>query len=212
MPGAWERYVNVLVATLHTDLVSIAWAYGLRQLQIPGTVLPLAGMPYDHARNTANQRMLEGGFTHVFHLDSDVIPPPDAIMRLINHDLPLVSGMYCRRSPPHALPVMIRKGQWVTDFVPGSMVEVELVGAGCLLLRRDFVEKFPAQRAGHRWFDWKVNYRGLLPDGECLSEDFSMCKVAREKMGVKIMVDTSIACKHVGLAEAGLGTYNPLCA
>ena len=51
--------------------------------------------------------------------------------------------------------------------------------------------------------------RGLLPDGECLSEDFTLCTHLRSKMGIKIYVDTSVTCKHVGLAQAGYGTFEP---
>jgi hypothetical protein len=54
MAGAWEyKHQNqVLVGILHTDLTSIAWALGLRNLQIPGKILPVSGMPYDHSRGT----------------------------------------------------------------------------------------------------------------------------------------------------------------
>ena len=146
-----------------------------------------------------------------FFLDSDVIPPPDTISRLLAHRLPIVSGMYCRRSPPHGLPVMIRNGQWFTDFVVGQMVEVDMVGAGCLLIQREVLEKMQPQRpqAGKHWFDWKVDARSVLPDGQALSEDFSFCVEVRRQLGVRVMVDTSIQCRHVGLAQATLGQMTP---
>lgn len=213
MPGAWELRDahRVLVGILHVDHTSIAWALGLRNLQIPGAVMPVAGMPYDMARNVICMKALEGGFTSVFFLDSDVIPPPDTIPRLLAHRLPIVSGMYCRRSPPHGLPVMIRNGQWFTDFVVGQMVEVDMVGAGCLLIQREVLEKMQPQRpqAGKHWFDWKVDARSVLPDGQALSEDFSFCVEVRRQLGVRVMVDTSIQCRHVGLAQATLGQMTP---
>ena len=145
MPGAWEvqNVGRVLVGILHTDVTTMAWSLGLRQLQVPGNILPVAGMPYDMARNKINQAALEGGFDFVFHLDSDVIPPPDTILRLMQHNQPIISGVYCRRSPPHGLPVMIKDGQWVTQYPQNSIIDVDVVGAGCLLLRRDLLEHFP---------------------------------------------------------------------
>lgn len=51
MAGAWEsrNQQSVLCYTLHVDLVSVAWAYGFKNLIIPGTYMPLSGMPYDMA-------------------------------------------------------------------------------------------------------------------------------------------------------------------
>lgn len=207
MAGAWERVPSVLAAVLHTDFTSMAWAFGLRSLQIPGPVIPVAGMPYDHARNKAAMTALELGVDYLFFLDSDVIPPPDAIHRLLKHDLPIVSGMYCRRSPPVGIPVMMRNHQWITEFKRGSMQEVDLVGAGCLLIRRDVLKGLPPQRPGKHWFDWRVDMSGVIPPHECMSEDFTFCSWARNH-GLKIMVDTSIVCRHVGFGEASDGKFD----
>lgn len=219
MATAWEiKQANkVLVATLHVDNVTLAWSCGFRNLIIPGRddlrrfnpFLPLSGMPFDHARNAAVQACLNVGAEFLFFLDSDVIPPKDTIVRLLKHELPVVSALYCRRSPPHAVPVMI-KGTWVTDFPMGKLIEVELVGSGALLIHRSVFERMPHQRPGKPWFDWRVDQAGIMPPQECLSEDFTWCKAIREKLGIKIMVDTSIRCRHVGLAEADFGTFVPL--
>jgi hypothetical protein len=225
LAGSWEiREANkVVVAILHVDQTTIAWSFGLRNLQIPGRedlrqwppFLPLAGMPFDHARNTSVYEMLRRGAEYLFSLDSDVIPPKDTIHRLIAHKLPIVSGMYCRRSPPHSIPVMIRDGQWVTKFTPGSLVEVDLVGAGCLLVHRSVFENLPPQRpeAGKHWFDWRVDLQGHpnnVPELPPLSEDFTFTVHAKNKLGVRTFVDTGVVCKHIGSAEAGYGTFLPL--
>lgn len=178
MAGAWEikEQNSVLCAILHTDNTTIAWAFGLRNLIIPGPPpLGLAGMPFDHARNLAAMRALEAGVDWCFYLDSDVIPPHDAILRLISHQQPIMSGLYCRRSPPAAVPVMIKNGQWVTEYKQGSIVEVDLVGAGCLAIHRSVLESLPPQSPGHHWFDWRVDMQGVRPAHECLSEDFTFC-------------------------------------
>lgn len=213
MGGAWEYGPNtVLCATIHTDTTTIAWAYGLANLILPGQRIGLTGMPYDHARNEACKACLAHGFEWLFFLDSDVIPPRDAIIRLLNHRQPIISGMYCRRSPPHSVPVCMRNGTWVTQFQRGSIIEVEFVGAGCLLIHRSVLERMqpnPA-RPGKRWFDWKVDLVEHVPPGHALSEDYAWCKRAREEYGYKVLVDTSIECKHIGFAEAKLGTFTPL--
>jgi hypothetical protein len=225
MSGAWEvrDQKKILLHILHTDLCTIAFALGLRKLILPGQILPVTGMPYDHGRNSAVRACLDNGFEYLAGLDSDIIPPPDAFLRLLARNQPFISGLYHRRSPPHGVPVAIKNGQWVTQFQPGSVFEVDTVGAGLLLIHRSVLEK-TLQAGGQRplqgkvWFDWKVDCRGLCgPDGkpvhredECLSEDFSYCRWVKRVLGVKVMLDTSVVAKHVGLAEAGYGSFKPL--
>lgn len=215
MPGCWEinpaSRANVLVGILHTDITTFAWSVGLRQLIYPGpSPMGLAGMPYDMARNVACMRALEGGFSHLFFLDSDVIPPPDAVLKLLAHDKPVISGMYCRRSPPHGVPVMIKDGVWVTQFEKDSVIEVDYVGAGCLLIRRDVLERLPPIREGKHWFSWQVDLNGIVSPGENLSEDFAFNLQCRKTLGIPTLVDTSIKCLHLGVAESSYGQYLPV--
>jgi hypothetical protein len=211
MAGAWEiRDSNLVVCgILHTEVTTMAWSLGFRNLQIPGPVLPLTGMPFDHARNVACQKALEIGAQYIFFLDSDVVPPHDAIYRLISHRQPIISGVYCRRSPPVAVPVLIRNGTWFTVPPNSGIVEIDLVGAGCLLIHRSLLESLPPQRPGKRWFDWRVDMQGILPPGECLSEDFTYCQHVR-RHGHKVLCDTSIQCRHIGYGEATYGQFKPL--
>lgn len=212
MPGCWEIKAakQVLVGILHVDFTSIAWALGLRNLQIPGHISPVSGMPYDMARNTICQQVLQNGYEFVFFLDSDVIPPPDTIHRLMAHRQPFISGVYHRRSPPHGIPVMLKGGKWITEYPANRLIEVDLVGAGCLLIHRSVLERVPHQRpeAGKTYFDWRVDCKGKLPDGECLSEDFTLCSHVK-KYGIQVLVDTSIQCRHIGLAQATYGSMLP---
>lgn len=209
MPGAWEldRVASVLCVVLHTEHTTIPWAFGLRELEIPGPVVGVSGMPFDHARNAGAMMCLDGGFDWLFFLDSDVVPPWDAVPRLMKHRLPIVSGMYCRRSPPAGVPVMMRQGQWVTGgFKPGDLVEVETVGAGCLLIHNSVLRALPPQRPGKHWFDWRVDMVSIQDGKPPQSEDFTFCLHAKNH-GYKVYVDSSVQCRHLGYSEA---THNKL--
>ncbi len=212
MPGAWEirQQQSVLCAVLHTDTTTIAWGFGLRNLQIPGPVIGLAGMPFDQARNVACMKALEIGASFLFFLDSDVVPPHDAVPRLMARNQPIISGVYCRRSPPVGVPVMMRNRQWVTDIPQNTVIDVDVVGAGCLLIRRDVLEQMPPQRPGKHWFDWRVDLQGTIPPEECMSEDFTFCMWAKKTLGITIKVDTSIQCRHVGFSQAVYGGFQAL--
>ncbi len=215
MSGAWELKAanQVLVCVLHVDTVTFNWALGVRRLIIPGPdPIGIAGMPFDHARNVACQHLLQSSLQWLFFLDSDVIPPRDAILRLMSHNKPIVSGVYCRRSPPEAIPVMMKPvGNWITQIPSSGLMEVDCVGAGCLLIHRHVLEKIPPQRPqeGKSYFDWRVDCMSVKPREECLSEDFTFIQHCK-KHGIPTYVDCSIRCKHVGYAESDYGSFRPM--
>ena len=215
MAGSWEliNQNRVLVCTLTRELVSTTWAINFRNLQIPGSYTFVTGMPFDHARNTGCQKLLELGWEWLFFLDDDVLCPADTIPRLMAHKLPIVSGMYYRRAEP-LVPVMLKEKEdkkgydWITAYAQNSLVEVDLVGCGCLLIHRDLLTKYPPVSKNCRWFEWRCDHMDLPPN-ERTSEDFTYMRYIREK-GEKIFVDTSIVCRHVGLSESLNGVLKPL--
>lgn len=202
MAGAWEyKKPDVLVALLTRELVSTAWAIGFRNLQMGnGSYYFMTGMPFDHARNSACEKALECDFQWLMFLDDDVIPPPDAFFRLAGRDKDIISGLYIRRNDPIA-PVMLRESpsgpQFVDSFTAGDLLDVDLVGAGCLLIRRKVIETMKTP-----WFEWLVDRKDIPPEDRC-SEDFAFCRAAR-RAGFKIYVDTSVQCRHVGVGKSEL--------
>lgn len=212
MPGAWElERPSVLIGVLSAkDMVPIKWAYHLRNLRLPGShqIATLSGMTYDHARNSAVNNMLQGGYKWLMFIDDDTCVPSDAFERLSSHNLDIVSGLYYRRSQPIGHPVMLRETpqgtQFIDNFRPGEMVEADLVGAGCMLIHRRVFEQL-SQTLGNRWFRWMME--SDKPNERC-SEDFFFCREAR-KAGFKIYVDTMVQCEHIGLASSSIRGYAP---
>lgn len=163
------------------------------------------------ARNSLCQQFLQSPCKFLFMIDSDVIAPRDAVLRLMAHNQPVISGLYCRRSPPAGVPVAIKNGAWVMQYRQGEVMEVDMVGAGCLLIRRDLLEALPPSRpeAGKHWFDWKVDMGNKVPQGEAVSEDFAFCQAVRFKLGVKVLLDTNVVCRHIGNSESTYGQLQP---
>ena len=206
--GAWERELpSVLLAILTREIVTTKWAFGLRNLALPGSsgVSFRSGAPYDVMRNTACEDALKAGFQWCMFLDDDVIPPPDAYFRLARHGADIVSGLYYRRQEPICPVAMVMDGQgkpqWVTQWSPpDSVVEVDLVGAGALLIHRRVLERIPRP-----WFEWEIGKK----EGGGLSEDFAFC-VKAKRAGFKICLDTSVRCEHIGLGQSGSdGGFKP---
>lgn len=210
MPGAWEVATrpNVLVYILTRELVTTRWAGSLRTMNLPqnSDITVVAGMPYDHARNTGCEAMLARGFEWLFFLDDDVILPPDAIHVLMSSNLPIISGLYYRRHEPVAPVAMVNVPggrTWVTSWEPGKLIKVDYVGAGCLLIHRSVLEKMKDP-----WFEW-MSDRKDVPETQRMSEDFSFCEKAR-KAGFDIILDPRVLCGHAGLSEAGPKGMIPL--
>ncbi len=214
MSGAWElESKTVLLAILTREIVATKWAIGFRNLALPNNsgVSFRSGAPYDVMRNSACSDGLAAGFQHVMFLDDDVIPPPDVFSRLARHNADIVSGLYHRRQEP-ICPVAMKidaqgQPQWVTTWSPPECIlEVDLVGAGCLLIHRRVLEQMPRP-----WFEWEIGRGDIDPAKKrgAMSEDFAFCMNAK-RAGFKVHLDTSIRCDHVGLGQASQdGSFRP---
>jgi len=151
------------------------------------------GALVDRARNILIEKMLEHSMrpTHLFFLDADVVPPRDALSRLLADRVPIVSGVYRRRLPPHE-PMAFVKHKPIS-FKGPRLQTVDMVGGGCLLIHRSVFEKIKGP-----WFTSEWTPKGHL------SEDFSFCEKAR-KAGFKIHADTSVRPLHVETMGVGTG-------
>jgi GT2 family glycosyltransferase len=155
------------------------------------------GALVDRARNGLIDRMLDHPLSpsHLFFLDADILPPPDTLTKLLQADQPIVSGLYRKRLPPHEPMAFLknRRGRLQPIPLKGSRLRrVDVVGGGCLLIRREVFEKVKSP-----WFTSEWSDKGHL------SEDFSFCEKARAA-GFSIHVDTTVRPLH--LEPMGIGT------
>lgn len=123
-------------------------------------------------------------------LDSDVMPPPGFLDRLLSYRKPLVGGWYKRKGNKNE-PVVYDYSHTDSDGVsrwkirekPGQGLEkVDGIGAGILLMRRDLAEAL-----GPKPYSME---RG--------GEDLELCLRVKE-LGYEIFVDWSVACAHAGV-------------
>jgi hypothetical protein len=132
--------------------------------------------------------------THIFWLDDDMVVPPTAIIQLLRDDQPIVGGLYFGRQPPH-LPIVYRHvegNQWIpiTEFGPG-MQEADAVGFGCMMVRREVLEKMQ---------------RPYFEFSDKMGEDMYFCEEAK-KLGYQILVDADVLCTHLAVTEITRAHY-----
>lgn len=143
-------------------------------------------------RNLIIQQALKEDCSHVLFIDDDTAFAPDCLMKLLNHDVDIVGGLYLMRNYPHQ-PIMFDRalpnGQCAHHYLNDSehdLIEVVATGLGFCLIKTEIFRKIP----GPYW----ITLGELEPDGWC--DDLSFFKRVRE-YGFKIHIDLSCPVGHM---------------
>jgi GT2 family glycosyltransferase len=134
----------------------------------------LAMGPYIHQnRENAVDEAFKNNCSHLLFIDTDIIFEPDAIKRLIDHDLDIVGGRYNKRFLP------------IQSTVPNitKLSETRFVPTGFLLINMEVFKKI-----GKPFFSFE--------DG-AESEDVYFCDKAIRN-GYKVWCDPAINIGHIG--------------
>lgn len=147
------------------------------------------------ARNAFCEEAVNGGFTHLLFIDSDMVFPPKTLQYLLNHDKDIATAVCYARSGNH-------EPQVYTEMKPATETEnfhyvraenvdgvfpIEACGMAVCLIKTDLIRKM-----------LEDNVNPFEPFG-CLGEDFSFCVRARE-YGAEIVADGTFPIGHVGSA------------
>jgi GT2 family glycosyltransferase len=159
--------------------------------------------PIEIQRNNQVANFLEDErFTHLFFLDSDCVPPPLTIEKLLDYDLDivascapaLIAGNHVFTSacwlPPDERkdPKEKYRMPLVSDENAKGLKEVDVVGMTGVLVKRQVFETLEKP-----WFKMVFNedHTGLE-----LGEDYYFCEKAREA-GYKVWVDYDVRQQHL---------------
>lgn len=149
--------------------------------------------PVDNARNHIVDEFLKSDCTHLFFIDSDTIPPPDSIRKMLAHNMGIISGLTPIIELDAKSDRFYRKWNCVgmddKHLQPNTGVkQVKGAGGSCIMIRRDVFEKLETPY-----------YRFLYEDDRgkqiMVSEDIYFIAKALGK-GIEAYCDTSIIAKH----------------
>ena len=196
--------MRTLIATPTHDNVPVEFVRSFLNLQKPeGTTYSIIpGTLIHEARNLIAQKAVENDFDAVFWLDSDMIVPPDALVRLqkdlVDCEADIITALYFRRKPP-TNPVISNDFYWrvnddgqvetgatsYIDYPKNAVFPVNGMGFGCCItsgrVLRDMVETYGSP------------FTPLMGIGE----DYAFCYRAT-KAGYDIFCDSRIKCGHIG--------------
>jgi hypothetical protein len=188
----------ILIASPSTGWYNFEAVAALLSLQIPEGYQFQFNFISNCLIYDAREKLVEAakaiGASHIFFLDSDMVPPANTIQSMIAHDKDIISGMIFRRKFPFQ-PCFYMKCDVAktgeTDF-EGPMepekwpkhgaFEFEGCGLACCLIKMDVFENL------------KKPYFFPRPN---VGEDLAFCLKAK-KAGYSIWVDFGIDCGHLG--------------
>lgn len=183
---------KILICVPSGDQVAAGFAQSLAMLQKGGNetaiMFQVGSLIYD-ARNKLAKQAIKMGADYTMWFDSDMIFAPDTMIKLLEHNAPIVSGAYFRRSPPYHLVAFdkcdMESREWTDLKLPHDTVKCGGVGFGCVLVKTSVLFEVAAKY--QTWFE-PLNGFG---------EDLSFCWRARQ-CGYDILLDPKITCGHVG--------------
>jgi glycosyltransferase involved in cell wall biosynthesis len=109
-----------------------------------------------NAQNYARKKGVEENFDYILSIESDIIPPPDTIQRLLAHDQRVVGALYYIGTDGYQLPCVffiqelpdgsvktrLIKAEEIPKFLNTGLRQVHGMGVGCTLVRRDVFIKY----------------------------------------------------------------------
>lgn len=189
---------DIVHAAFSADLATMMFYMGHRHGRDSMSMLHAMGtMIVDQRQGMAKQALEQFKCSHVMFLDTDMRFPANTIERLLVHDKPVVAANYVRRGG-HIRPLCWaydadgRHQVVYTDKEDTGVEEIELVGTGCMLIKREVFETLPLP-----WFTipWNPETK------EFMGEDIYFCREVR-RAGFEIFIDHDLS-KEV----AHIGTY-----
>lgn len=134
-------------------------------------------------------------YDYLFSVDSDIVLPKDTLVKMLEADKDIISGLYIQRIPDrHTLEVYMDTPNGGCGNIPYELikdrgvVEIAACGMGCSLIKGDVFRKLDYPH---------FVYKSAIDHKDTVSEDVYFCMKARAA-GFKVWADASIMCDHKG--------------
>ena len=193
---------KILICIPCRDTISVRFVEHLMNLAKPCECyyrFSTTGLVFD-ARDEACQVAINGNYTHVLFIDSDMAFEPGALIKALKRDALIVSGLYFKRKDNHE-PVIYKaigqrqyKDNGAVKFhgfcepetdIDREYFQVEGCGFGFCLVKVGVLKKMH-----QRYLSWFEPIPGM-------GEDLSFCQRLKE-FNIPIMCDTDIKLGHYG--------------
>jgi len=150
-----------------------------------------AAKPITNNRNTIAQKFLAmKDCDYLMMIDSDIIPTPD-ILNLVDFQKDIITPLMFVKQKETLIPLYLRRNpDGIYDagnyFEESGLQEVDAAGTGCIIIRREVLEKIEHP------FRNEYDRDGI----KRLGQDFSFCERAK-KLGYKTWVHLDYVADHI---------------
>lgn len=133
-------------------------------------------------------------YDYLFCVDSDIVLPNDCLVKFLNADKDVISGIYIQRKPDeHILELYWKtstgyRNVEINEILGHGVIPVGACGFGCVLIKGDVLRKMEYPH---------FVYRSAINHAHTFSEDIYFCQKASE-LGFTIWADESVKCEHIG--------------
>jgi GT2 family glycosyltransferase len=157
--------------------------------------------PIHASRNHCVKRFLE--FTEsdddrLWFIDSDIVPPPNALAKLVMNDKDIVGGsclvpkLFNGRHCVYKTSYCYNDDNELKVANMDGLAKVDVTGTGCLMIKRSVLKGI------EKPFEFVLDERGEL----VTSEDFDFCRKVTEA-GIDIWYDNDVPCDHIRTVSLG---------
>jgi len=164
------------------------------------------------ARSIIADQALASDVDYLLFIDGDMKFPPNALNRLIEHDVDVVGALCTMRQRPYMPPIAkflrdesgnVTGAANILNYPEDALLEIDSIGMAFTLISR---------RALQAVKDWDAKPNAgpfrfeMLSNGGELPEDSSFCYRVQQA-GLKVHVDTGLSILHKGAAMFGEKDY-----
>lgn len=204
--SAWgtNRY-KVAICIPTNDTVYAQFAHSLQQLIKITTLSGIDTYTFFNSstillnqRNDLVKSALDVNADYIFWIDSDMVIPSTAILRLLNHQKEIVGCNYMKRSLPIKTVAYEDVNDW-ESWIPltkkDNLVKVEGVGMGCILMETKIFKKIQKPYFEFIYKEDTDDWHG---------EDFNLLKKFRD-VGIDTFIDMNLSedVYHLGTYAFG---------
>ena len=198
--AAQERQIRILIAIPCYQNCEIETMESIRALETPKNVkLDLAfqrGYVVDASRNMLVEKSLIQNYDYTFFVDSDMLLPPNTLIKLLKAEKDIICGWYIKKRPDTFIPELFRRNDgtnaWenIVTVPENQIISIDGCGFGCVLIKNEVFRNIQ-EIDGPNWFQYIKR-----KDWVC-SEDLVFCMKAAAR-NFSVFCDTGIRCGHIG--------------
>lgn len=200
-----KKKKKILVAIPTAKYIEVATFKSIWDLEVPeGYDLDFQyfyGYQISQVRNLSAEWAKR--YDYMLSVDSDIVLPRDSLVKMLQADKDIISGLYIQRIPgTQTVEAYMDTPNGGCTNIPYSLlenrgiVEIAACGMGCALIKSEVFRKMEYPH---------FLYKEALDHKNTVSEDVYFCLKARS-IGFKVWADTSIKCDHIGMSTFSLDT------